>query len=104
VTAKLRLIDGRSTEFVTVPAYQVDEASMELAVALDERLAHAAEVRHYARLAMHALSTGAIAMAGTWLTELDRLNEREANRARAAQAQVRPCPDGIREIGHGKAA
>ena len=61
-------------------------------------------VRHFTRLAMRALADGRWAMAGTWLTELDRLNEREAMRARSAATAAERCPDGIEEIGHGKAA
>ena len=103
-TARLRVLDGRSTQLITVPVYQVEETHIELDVSLDERVAHTASVRQHVRAAMRALADGRFAMAGTWLVELDRLNEREANRARAAQVAGKPCPDGIREIGHGKAA
>lgn len=101
---RLRIVDGRSSDYVHVPAYVVDEARMEAAVARDERLAHTAVVRQHTRAAVRALAGGHYASAGMWLVELERLNEREANRARAIGVAQEPCPDGITRIGHGKAA
>lgn len=104
---QLRVIDGRSSNYVTVPAYQVEETHVELLVSRDDRIAHVSNMRHYARLAMRALADGRYAVAGMWLVELDRLNEQETLRARAVEVAAKPCPDCedcVRVPGHGAAA
>lgn len=102
----LRLVDRRSTDFTTLPTSKVEEQQLELRVARDERLAHTAVIRQHTRAAMRALADGRFAMAGMWLTELDRLNEREATRARSVAVAAAACPDltVVRRPGHGRAA
>ena len=102
----LRVVpDARSSDFTTLPTSKVEEQQLELRVARDERLGHSATVRQHVRAAMRALADGRLAMAGMWLVELDRLNEREATRARSV-AVTAACPDltVVRRPGHGKAA
>jgi hypothetical protein len=108
MTAKVIQLRQHGPVQIAVRRDEWDEARVELAVSLDERIAHTADVRRHLRVAMRALADGRFAFAGTFLVELERLNEREANRARAAaaehEARQRRCPDGIEQIGHGRAA
>ncbi|MEA2677390.1 MAG: hypothetical protein QOJ81_1531 [Chloroflexota bacterium] len=103
---QLRLVDARSSDFTTLPTSKVEEQQLELRVSRDERLGHATTVRQHIRAAMRALSDGRLAMAGMWLVELDRLNEREATRARSVAVAAGACPDltVVRSPGHGRAA
>lgn len=76
-----------------------DEAHVELVAARAERLVLADKLRGYTRSASRLLASGHIAAASTYLDEMAKVIEQDAQRAVAMA-----CPDGCEGSGHGPAS